>query len=296
MTYIDLINQFWRKNREHSLSASELHLYFKLLDTCNGIGWKNPFTHANNFICGELNISVRQLSRIRSRLKKVGLIDYKLGVHKKSMTEYNILGINVNNTDIVESDTHEVSTSGSKNVPSSVQQSDDKVLKKGRKMSTIIRQRKDKDKDKDIKEPNGSSSSGDDQSPSFKKIVQEYNLICTRLPKATTFSKSRKKSVGARLTEHGYDKVMKMLQLASESDFLAGCNQNEWSANIDWLFRPTNFVKVLEGNYINKTGRLYQPPGKPSPLTGLLEVYTTLKNENESNRENTGGSSATFTL
>jgi hypothetical protein len=43
-----------------------------------------------------------------------------------------------------------------------------------------------------------------------------------------------------------------MIENASASSFLAGQNRRDWQATFDWLFRPNNFVKVLEGNYKDK--------------------------------------------
>jgi hypothetical protein len=33
------------------------------------------------------------------------------------------------------------------------------------------------------------------------------------------------------------------------SDFLKGNNNRNWTADIDWILKPNNFIKVLEGNY-----------------------------------------------
>jgi major membrane immunogen (membrane-anchored lipoprotein) len=45
--------------------------------------------------------------------------------------------------------------------------------------------------------------------------------------------------------------------MAEESKFLKGevesKDEHIWKANFDWLINETNMVKVLEGNYKNKT-------------------------------------------
>ena len=43
------------------------------------------------------------------------------------------------------------------------------------------------------------------------------------------------------------------LKIALQSDFLNGKNDNNWKADFEWIFLPTNFVKILEGKYTNKT-------------------------------------------
>ena len=44
---------------------------------------------------------------------------------------------------------------------------------------------------------------------------------------------------------------MEVIKQAAKSDFLNGRNDRGWIADFDWLMRPNNFVKVLEGNYNN---------------------------------------------
>ena len=46
----------------------------------------------------------------------------------------------------------------------------------------------------------------------------------------------------------------------SNSPFLQGQNSRNWMADFDWVIRPNNYVKVLEGNYNDK-----QAP-KPAPI------------------------------
>ncbi len=121
------------------------------------------------------------------------------------------------------------------------------------------------------------------------KIFYDYNRICLNLPRATSKTDIRKSHVGARLKEHGAAKVQKMLKMAAASDFLGGCNEKGWKANFDWLFLPTNFVKVLEGNYSNKPysgpgignvrGGIENYVGKPSHLEIIEQTYQTLLND-----------------
>ena len=37
-----------------------------------------------------------------------------------------------------------------------------------------------------------------------------------------------------------------------ESSFLKGQNNKNWTITFDWLIKPSNFIKVLEGNYTDK--------------------------------------------
>ena len=82
------------------------------------------------------------------------------------------------------------------------------------------------------------------------KIVQRYNSI-QGLPRVVKLTDSRRRTLNARIKDYGVDTIYDMLALVEQSDFLRG-NTHTWSASWDWLFNPNNFVKVLEGNYVNK--------------------------------------------
>lgn len=56
----------------------------------------------------------------------------------------------------------------------------------------------------------------------------------------------------ARLREYGIEDVKTAIANIGESDFLKGKNNRGWMITFDWFVLPTNFPKVLEGNYNNK--------------------------------------------
>lgn len=78
----------------------------------------------------------------------------------------------------------------------------------------------------------------------------------------------RRDFVRARVKQHGIDAVYEMITKASLSDFLNGRTERPFLADFEWLFRPTNFQKVLEGKYDNKTIQQPQPNGTKDIRTG----------------------------
>ena len=62
---------------------------------------------------------------------------------------------------------------------------------------------------------------------------------------------TRKAAVKARVSEHGKESIRQMIRMVLQSPFLFGNNDRNWRADFDWLFRPTNYIKVLEGKYIS---------------------------------------------
>lgn len=85
-----------------------------------------------------------------------------------------------------------------------------------------------------------------------EKLYNEFANICTSLPKPKNLSDKRKKAIGKILKEYSTDDVIEVYRLTEKSDWLSGRNDKGWNASFDWIFNPTNFIKVLEGNYTNK--------------------------------------------
>ena len=87
----------------------------------------------------------------------------------------------------------------------------------------------------------------------------DYNALCQHfnerfagiLPKVTSVTEARRKAIRARIAEHGRESVIKVFDAVKASDFLKGHNDRNWQCDFDWIFRPTNYIKILEGTYAN---------------------------------------------
>ncbi len=73
------------------------------------------------------------------------------------------------------------------------------------------------------------------------------------LTKIRSISKAREKLLTARLKEYGIEGFMECLENIKKSSFLRGQSSRGWIINFDWLIKPNNFIKVLEGNYTDRT-------------------------------------------
>ena len=56
----------------------------------------------------------------------------------------------------------------------------------------------------------------------------------------------------ARIREYGEEAVIEAIDNVRNSDFLQGKGNKGWTISFDWFVLPTNFPKVLEGNYKNR--------------------------------------------
>lgn len=74
----------------------------------------------------------------------------------------------------------------------------------------------------------------------------------TAIPQVKLLNDTRKKMVAAKVKQYGLDAVLQTIGKAAASDFLNGNNKRGWRATFDWLFRPNNFAKTLDGNYDNR--------------------------------------------
>lgn len=80
----------------------------------------------------------------------------------------------------------------------------------------------------------------------FNRVIQEHHA---QIPTITQISQKRQQMLKARAREHGKEALRKAVLNAVAAPFLNGASDKPFVASFDWIFRPLNFVKVLEGNY-----------------------------------------------
>lgn len=88
----------------------------------------------------------------------------------------------------------------------------------------------------------------------FEKVRQQFNRLMQdkAIPKLKgKIAGQRKAFFEARVREYGITSAYRVMIKAAESEFLNGGGRNGWLANFEWIFRPNNFPKVLDGYYDN---------------------------------------------
>jgi hypothetical protein len=88
-------------------------------------------------------------------------------------------------------------------------------------------------------------------------IKEYYNLMVetnkSRMGKIkTNIINQRLAFLWARIKESGLDNVLEVINKATQSNFLNGAGGRGFIANFEWIMRPNNFPKVLEGTYDNR--------------------------------------------
>ncbi len=126
-----------------------------------------------------------------------------------------------------------------------------------------------------VKESTVKETKGNKRYP-YQDIADLWNEICVGLPKISKLSDARKAKIKCRLQEFGnpdtwLTTAKTLFTAVQASDFLRGSNKSNWQASFDWLFsNGSNWVKVIEGNYANKTyGQ--QPAQQPGVILGVGE-------------------------
>lgn len=93
----------------------------------------------------------------------------------------------------------------------------------------------------------------------FAKIKAYWNekvKACgSKMKTISVMNDNRKKHIKARLKDCGGDaaQIYLAIDISTSSGFMNGKNPRGWIATFDWIFLPTNFPKVIEGNYTNNT-------------------------------------------
>ena len=141
---------------------------------------------------------------------------------------------------------------------------DTTCIQNGYGLETQVRIGKDRLGKDSIDKTNDYISSNEDISPSsqndeepktaLKDIVDLWNSLvpCGIKPiRAIVPESERHKLLRARLRQYGEGSFSEIVENIKKSDFLQGKNNRAWTITFDWVIRPNNYPKVLEGNYDN---------------------------------------------
>jgi hypothetical protein len=88
----------------------------------------------------------------------------------------------------------------------------------------------------------------------FEKVRQQFNRLMEKKKIPSLKGKiagQRRAFFEARVREYGITAAYRGMIKAARSGFLNGSGGRAWVANFEWIFRPNNFPKVLDGYYDN---------------------------------------------
>jgi uncharacterized protein YdaU (DUF1376 family) len=96
--------------------------------------------------------------------------------------------------------------------------------------------------------------------PLHTAIVALYHELLPAMPKVKVWTDRRRKSLDARIRERVSEGKPAdqpqywrgFFEQVAASEFLTG-RTGTWQADLEWLIRPENFAKVIEGRYANRS-------------------------------------------
>lgn len=137
------------------------------------------------------------------------------------------------------------------------------------------RREKQKEKEKENKNPEACGP-GDDADIPFDQIVEAYHQELPDLPHCSALTKTRKAFVRHRWSEDDAHQNVEWwrgyFQSVNNMPHLKGDNERGWTADFEWLVRPSNMLKVLEGRYL-KRPRKVDPYGRDLPSQETADRY-----------------------
>ena len=135
----------------------------------------------------------------------------------------------------------------------------------------------------DLTEPVGSVCRTKD----VRRIIEAWNSLGLQQVTKVPSDSKRGGMLRARVNEYGVDKVLEAIEKVRSSDFLKGQSKSGFIITFEWFVRPNNFVKILEGNYDNRTapkqtgrkpttGADYTPPAPNMSQAELLKKISSI--------------------
>lgn len=116
---------------------------------------------------------------------------------------------------------------------------------------SVTREDKRREEEKDQKTSSSSSTSAD-QCP-HQEILDAYHKILPSLTRMRTWNGERPKNLRARWREDTERQSIQwweeLFKYISKSDFLMGRTEKPFTNTLDWIIKPTNFNKIIEGRY-----------------------------------------------
>lgn len=155
-----------------------------------------------------------------------------------------------------------------------------KVTAKGD--DTKLRKEGDRDRDKNKIRKEGEKPKKIHMSSSYKnniiskwnELAQKHNLAAIMEIKSGSL---REKNLRARSADENFNFEL-LVDMINNSPFLLGKTKNPFFVFFDWIIKPTNYQKIIEGNYLDRQS--YQK------FSGIIEGIKDLKKQHEEGRKN----------
>ena len=107
----------------------------------------------------------------------------------------------------------------------------------------------------------------------FSMLMDYFNSTFSgKLPSIKSMTETRKKAIKGRVAQYGKKSIEEVFKSVLNSDFLLGGNDRNWRPDFDWIFKASNYTKILEGNYNGKRNGTSSNRESVSRLKDLSEA------------------------
>ena len=89
-------------------------------------------------------------------------------------------------------------------------------------------------------------------STDVQQVIEKWNSLNLQTIKTINRNTDRFKLLSSRIKDYGLNVVLETIDNINKSSFLKGQNKKGWLITFDWLIRPNNFPKVMDGNYTDR--------------------------------------------
>ena len=86
----------------------------------------------------------------------------------------------------------------------------------------------------------------------FSNLVLFFNDNRGVMPEVKKISDVRKNRISSLEKQYCKKSILAVIEKSRDSPFMQGDNKEGWVANFDWIFKPANFLKILEDNYAKR--------------------------------------------
>ena len=246
--FVQLHRKFleWEWYDDHNTKMVFLHLLLKA--NYKPKKWRGEeikrgqFVTSTNTLSNELQLSVQQVRTCLTKLESTGEIN------KQSTSK-------LTKITICKYDSYQGFENDSNKQITNEQQASNKV-------ATSYQQQHNKEikKERNKENNNIETKVSSEKAKNWDYYLNSWNdaFNGSNISKIRSLTKSRKQSLRLRIQDRESNKTPEevyciVLDKIKESRFLNGENNNGWVCNFDWVLKPANWQKILEGNYDNRT-------------------------------------------
>ena len=237
MNYLMEIKAFYDRLETNPLPSPAIALWHALMYIANKTGWQQEFGVALSVLVLRSGLNETAVKRARNKLVQEGYITWR----SRSGNQSAIYSIN---SLVVQNNTKNEPQSEPQCEPQSEPQCEPQcapINKQNKtKQNKICGVSKDTLRQTDV-----------------RLAIAKWNELSEfgiKPVKRVNSGTKRYDSLCARIREYGIEDVINAIDRIKVSDFLQGKNNRGWTITFGWFVLPSNFPKVLEGDYDNREG------------------------------------------